>query len=409
MNNNSKILFLITETYPYGRGEEFIENEIQLIAGSFKKIYVISQSNNGNITRKIPENCESVLINCSSRNIDNLWFLLHYRNLKLIFQEFKNTNNKNLQSLKELIRFQQIAHCVEKEIRNIVRLNKIEYKNIVLYSYWFHTGSLAISNFKRKYPDIRAVCRAHRFDLYDYAGPQYYKNNILKYIDKVVACSQEGLVYLQEKYFKYTNKFDCSYLGTRPYLDKSNSKKDRDRKTIISISYIRPVKRVELLIKALSFFDSTDDIEWIHIGDGPERMQIEELAKVSLKIHFKFIGHLSNIDVLSFLSNNNILCLVNLSESEGIPVSMMEVQSFGIPIIATSVGGVSEIVSNENGILLSNNPNSIEVYNAIKKMISLRVDEYEIYKKNSYESWKNNFNADINYQHFIDKFLITND
>lgn len=406
MSHNSKILFFITETYPYGRGEEFIENEIQTLSKSFKKIYILSQSKEQNITRKIPENCESILINY---NIDSFWFLLNYRNIKLIIQEFKNIKNKNLQSLKELIKFQQIAHYVEIEIKKIVRLNKIEYKNIVLYSYWFHTGALAISNFKRKYGDIQTVCRAHRFDLYDYAGPQYYKDNILQDIDKVVACSKEGLLYLQEKYFKYTNKFDYSYLGTKLYLNRVNSSKDRNRKIIVSISFIRPVKRVDLLIRALSFFDSTDDIEWVHIGDGPERTQVEELAKANLKINFKFMGHLNNIDVLDFLSNNNILCLINLSKSEGIPVSMMEVQSFRIPIIATSVGGVSEIVSNENGILLDSNPNPIDVYNAIKKMMSLIGDEYTIYKKNSYESWKKNFNADINYQSFIDKFLIIKD
>lgn len=41
-----------------------------------------------------------------------------------------------------------------------------------------------------------------------------------------------------------------------------------------------------------------------------------------------------------------------MSDSEGIPVSIMEAMSFGIPVIARNVGGMSEIVNEENGLLL---------------------------------------------------------
>ena len=40
---------------------------------------------------------------------------------------------------------------------------------------------------------------------------------------------------------------------------------------------------------------------------------------------------------------------LTVSANEGIPVSIMEAQSFGIPVIATDVGGISEIVNNVNG------------------------------------------------------------
>jgi len=43
---------------------------------------------------------------------------------------------------------------------------------------------------------------------------------------------------------------------------------------------------------------------------------------------------------------------MNLSETEGIPVSIMEAQSAGVPILATNLGGTSEIVNNENGFLV---------------------------------------------------------
>ena len=49
---------------------------------------------------------------------------------------------------------------------------------------------------------------------------------------------------------------------------------------------------------------------------------------------------------------NDFDLFVNMSLSEGIPVSIMEAISFGIPIIATNVGGNAEIVNDETGVLI---------------------------------------------------------
>lgn len=98
--------------------------------------------------------------------------------------------------------------------------------------------------------------------------------------------------------------------------------------------------------------------------------------------------------------------MVHLSKTEGgTPVSMMEVQSFGIPIIATNVGGIKEIVNKDTGILLSANPEIKEITKAIEKMINISSEDYKKYQKNSYENWRENFNAEKNYTNFIKTFL----
>ena len=57
---------------------------------------------------------------------------------------------------------------------------------------------------------------------------------------------------------------------------------------------------------------------------------------------------------------------INVSSTEGIPVSIMEAMSFGIPVIATAVGGTPEIVNNENGYLLSKDPSAKELAEVIQ-------------------------------------------
>ena len=56
---------------------------------------------------------------------------------------------------------------------------------------------------------------------------------------------------------------------------------------------------------------------------------------------------------------------INLSDSEGIPVSIMEAMSVGIPIIARDVGGNREIVTNNNGCLLEGDEINLTIYEYI--------------------------------------------
>ena len=57
-------------------------------------------------------------------------------------------------------------------------------------------------------------------------------------------------------------------------------------------------------------------------------------------------------EIFEFYKETPIDLFISLSEAEGVPVSMMEAISFGIPILSTDVGGCREIVMEETGILI---------------------------------------------------------
>ena len=82
--------------------------------------------------------------------------------------------------------------------------------------------------------------------------------------------------------------------------------------------------------------------------------QIKEMSRElpeNIKIDFR--GNVKNSDLLEVYKNNQFDLFLNVSLSEGIPVSIMEALSFGIPCIATDVGGTKEIViDGYNGWLL---------------------------------------------------------
>jgi glycosyltransferase involved in cell wall biosynthesis len=112
-------------------------------------------------------------------------------------------------------------------------------------------------------------------------------------------------------------------------------------------------------------------------------------------------GAVSNIELMNQYRNNDFHIFINVSESEGVPVSIMEATSFGIPVIATDVGGVNEVVRNgENGFLMDENYTDDALIGYIRKFAEMDEYEYMKFRKNARGLWYENYNAEFNYKEF---------
>lgn len=392
-----KYLFLVTDNYPFGSGEEFIQNEVNYLSESFKKVFIITMNQGDKQTKDIPNNFEVYRVNKKKIGL-----------VKLLKKDYINdffSEKISFKNLKGRINFIYTGHLIKESILKIIKNKKIMLKDVTLYSYWFYYGAYGISKIESK--EVIKVSRAHRYDLYEEKDSHPLKRNTLSKLNWVLPCSKQGEEYLKIKYPEYKQKIYYSYLGTEN-LNKFEFKKNNFN--IVSCSYIRPIKRIELLIESLSKLNlQNKKITWTHIGDGDSFEEIKILAQKNLKnIEFKFLGYFKNNEIIEYYKNNEIKCFINLSLSEGLPVSMMEIQSFGIPIIATNVGGVNEIVNEKTGILLPENPTPKEVSQQIEKIIFLSKEEFQNIQKLCYRNWNEKFNAKINYKKFIEKYLKEN-
>ena len=94
-----------------------------------------------------------------------------------------------------------------------------------------------------------------------------------------------------------------------------------------------------------------------------------------------------------------------MSESEGgVPVAIQEAQAQGIPTIGTNAGGIPEIVNDDVGVLLKANPEPEEIADAINYIISDQ-ERFMQMRKNSVLNWNDKFNADKNYELFINGLI----
>jgi colanic acid/amylovoran biosynthesis glycosyltransferase len=114
--------------------------------------------------------------------------------------------------------------------------------------------------------------------------------------------------------------------------------------------------------------------------------------------------------VFEYYKNNSFDYFITLSKSEGLPVSLMEACSVGLPIIATDVGGINEIVKDKiNGFLLNANLDYNEFKTVMKQAIEIKKnnEKYKNMKQNSRKIYLEKFRANVNYKKFAE-FLKNN-
>ena len=95
---------------------------------------------------------------------------------------------------------------------------------------------------------------------------------------------------------------------------------------------------------------------------------------------------------------------INVSTTEGTPVSIMEAISCGIPVIATSVGGNVEIVQERNGYLLDKNPTPEEIGMALLRICDER-EEVLKKRQGSRGVWLERYNETTNFDAFAQKLV----
>jgi glycosyltransferase involved in cell wall biosynthesis len=106
----------------------------------------------------------------------------------------------------------------------------------------------------------------------------------------------------------------------------------------------------DLLAAARTVIDEVEGARFVAVGRGPLELELRERhAKLGLGARFEFLGY--RADALRIMSAFDIFCLP--SHHEGLPIALMEALALGLPVVATRVGGVAEIVTDgEEAVLV---------------------------------------------------------
>ena len=185
-----------------------------------------------------------------------------------------------------------------------------------------------------------------------------------------------------------------------PKQIKISNNINKNEIVVASCSSDEPIKRVEKILLLLGHLSISlnKKISWIHIGIENKEFMKKYLKKLNSykKLNLILPGVVPNNEISNIYKKYKPDFFINLSSTEGVPVSIMEALSFGMPVIATNVGGTSEIINDSVGAIINSDIDFDVTINQIDRVIKSRVK----LSKNAYLQWKTLCNDENNYIKF---------
>ena len=197
--------------------------------------------------------------------------------------------------------------------------------------------------------NIPIVTTLHGTDITLLGKDKSFKPVIEYAINKSDAVTSVSLDLKKEtlNHFKITKQIDVipNFIDSNLY-NKDGDKVLRskfantDEKILIHVSNFRKVKRVTDVVKIFEIVQKEIPSKLIMIGDGPERIQAEQLCrKLNISDRVKFMGKLKSVE--EFMSISDLFLLPSETESFGLVA--LEAMASGVSVISSNSGGLSEV------------------------------------------------------------------
>jgi len=346
----------ITAQVPWGRGETFILEELLEMKRRGVRLFVI------------PRNPCILVFHKAARELlgNSIWLrIVNFRIAIVCFEvlltsvllwrilETLTRSSRNLfMLLKNLVVFPKAVF-----VADLLKGKKIEH----IHAHWGSTTS-TMAYIISELTGIPWSLTLHRWDIKE--------NNMLKEkvtSAKFVRCiSKHGkneLLSLVGK--QYNNKINVIHTGVKipEYTVLMSEQKLRIRQyfTIITPANLLQVKGHKYLIETCSILvnQNIKNFQCIFYGEGPIKQELQWLVvKEGLSDYVKFAGVIPHEKLIKMYREKQVDIVILPSiiseqgEHEGIPVSLMEAMSYGVPVISTNTGGIPELLSGGAGIIV---------------------------------------------------------
>ncbi len=310
----------------------------------------------------------------------------------------------------DIIKMIYIYYYQSTAIWDKIKKYKFDVDNTIFYSYWLNAQAFTLANMVKNGKCKIAISRAHAYDCFYERGYQPFRREIIHKLKEIHPISDTGKLSIERHYLNHVPMPHSAIITSRlgvfvENVGNNSQDKVRNRHKIVSCSYIDDIKRLDILINAISEIDDLN-IEWVHFGNGPLEASIKQLAYDKLyskeNVSYFFLGQIDNREILNYYRQNHIDIFVNCSDVEGIPVSVMEAFANRIPAIARNVGGCGELVNNNNGLLLREEASVAGLKSAIQELLSLKPEEWEQKSQKAYETFNSMYNLKKNCNSFYD-------
>lgn len=398
-------LFLVTHRFPYGTGETFLQDEIPFLLEAGFRICILPVSRASG-RRALPEGVEvSDALVLGTRQ--KCACMLRYGLGRVFWQEvLAGAVPFNARAVARLAYACAVLRVHKERLQTLLAAEERAGRKGLFYTYWFTPTTCACAG-----SNAPVVTRAHGNDIFP-------EQNAGGYIplcrlratlpDRVVPCSRQGAVTLEAQGVP-PQRLVVSYLGVPEAEPRLRIPLSNER-IVLSCSSAVAIKRLDLLAERLRQYALARPgcaCVWHHIGDGELLKTLAAYCESHLQgipnLSYVLHGHMTVDAVRSFMNTTAVDALVNVSASEGVPVTMMEALQAGIPVIGTDVGGVAELVTPDVGLLLPADANA-EAFNTV--LDALQRFKCPEARAAIAHAGRQRFSAANNYRNFCSQILL---
>lgn len=389
----SKKIVFITSSFPFGKSEVWAINEINSLQDLGNEITIIPRSGQGTIINKDAIKFSKNLIDLPYINLKIFIFFLKsiflnpLKFIKLIIGIIKQSNTV-IDFLKALVIYpksvfsanllhgKNVDHIHSFSTTSAAVMAYIISSNLkVPWSYTLHSSSVLNSKYKRSFlfhsnsaSKCRTISKAIANDLSNFIGPSLAKKVYTVHLGVDIND------FIKEK----ININNPMIIATPAELK-------------IHKGHIYAIDAASKLIE-----EGFSNFKWFFYGSGPLLNELKEKVKeLNLINHCYFPGNIDHQELLNKYKRHEVDVVISSSITipdvfEGIPVSLMEAMSYGIPVVATDSGGTRELVDGKSGILVKQND--------AKALLSAIIDlkEKPDYRRELSKNGRNKVKQDFN-------------
>lgn len=385
-------LIFITTSFPLGGITEstFIRPEIEALCSRFDRVVLVPVTDEGG-AEALPSN--AVVTRALAGRLP-LWkrlkgmFSLNVARLLLADRRYI----RSLKDLRGAIAVAVYTAFYRERLSGLIEDLHLDPAETLIYNFWFTAPAIAATEIE----GIRSVSRAHGHDIYPEQGvylSHSLRDAALAKMLGVYTASEAGKEYMHKHYPDRAAKIVTRRLGSRDPEGLNPGDGRPGETTLLCVARTEAVKRVPLMCQLLkSWAASRPDlnIRFIYVGDGSMMPMVREtVAETPSNLTVEILGALDNSEVHRLLATRHVDAVLLTSFSEGAPVILLESLSYGVPVIATAVGGVPEIATAEVGALLSPTPSAEEFIAVMNRELPLLAGK----RQTARHRWETEFRA----------------
>jgi glycosyltransferase involved in cell wall biosynthesis len=394
-------LLLVTTCFPYDGINEFLDDEVWHLAHQFDDVTIAPMKPMGEIKALLPKNVNVDLALSAELGYRSVGGGAALRKVSAVVRSLLPCPTSSEVTFREFFRSTRKIALLKQilvgraDSKSVCRWATRRSTPSICYTFWLGPATVGL---RLAYPKIPIVSRAHGGDVYPEASGWKvipFQAAAVRSSTIVAAVSENGSNYLASQFAAFSDRVACRRLGIAD-MPRGSEERTRTVLNVVSCSTVNSNKRVSLILGVVrELARSGVQTRWTHIGGGPafERLS-SEASVIQENLEICLTGQLTGEESREVLRNGGFNVFVNLSLSEGAPVSVMEAQCLDIPVVATRVGGVREVAPEHLNVFVEVDSEVAEIAEAVVRAADLE----SLTRGQRRESWANNYYEKTNYE-----------